>query len=127
MASKPLHVASAEGEATRDRISAAIRDLLEHSDMTQTQLAEHLKLDPTVISRSLKVPSPRPRDWRASEIAQMAVLFHVPAGFFFGEDVEIEWLERVRRAREIYGTTHRTKLASLLTFGAIPPRSHEEP
>lgn len=74
----------------------AIEELLDATGTSQARLGRELGMDPATICRGMRM---KKRDWRAVEIAQMIVLFRVPAGFFFGEDVEVGWLKKVRDAR----------------------------
>lgn len=86
----------ANERAVRTHMTVAIEHLLDATGTSQAQLGRILGMDPATICRGMRI---KKRDWRATEIAQMSVVFCVPAGFFFGEDVEVEWLKKVQEAR----------------------------
>jgi hypothetical protein len=85
-----------DGRSVRTRMTDAIEELLDATGTSQARLGRELGMDPATVCRGMRM---KKRDWRAVEIAQMTVLFCVPVGFFFGEDVEVAWLKKVRDAR----------------------------
>lgn len=110
-----------DGRSVRTRMTIAIEELLDATGTSQAQLGRALGMDPATICRGMRM---KKRDWRAVEIAQMTVLFCVPVGFFFGEDVEVEWLKKVRDAR---ARTRRPVTAPLESLRASSAEGDVEP
>jgi hypothetical protein len=101
-------------QATHQRIVATVRWLLNHTDVTQRELADLLDVDVSVINRSLIMkssggPRERRRDWRAHEVFRLAMFFDLPVETFYGTNVEEVWEQRMTAARE----AHNVRLQSL--------------
>lgn len=62
-------------------IPRVTRTLLVHQGKPKTELAESLRISPSVLSKKLGGR----RDWSAMEIMRMAEFFDVPVEVFFGD------------------------------------------
>lgn len=101
------------GDIAHERIVRTVRWILDHSDYTQKELADLLGMDRASINRALlledKTEKQRRREWKATEVFRMALLFDLPVEVFFGTSVEEEWERRMADARK----EHRALLRSL--------------
>lgn len=101
-------------EVAHERIVTTVRWLLEHTTVSQRELAEVLECDVSSVNRALMVKEPdgarrRQRAWRAGEVFRLALFFDLPVEVFYGTNVEAVWEQRLEAQR----AEHRALLESL--------------
>lgn len=100
-------------QVAHERIVATVRWLLDHTTVSQRELADLLECDVSSVNRALLVadrgPRQRRRGWRAGEVFRLALFFDLPVEVFYGTNVEDVWEQRMNAAR----AEHRVLLESL--------------